>query len=476
VIPVRWWCGVSVGFMAAGLGAAEIVAFQQDDFAFDHPLHENLFLECETCHAGAAAPGSPMWPTSESCATCHDGDVEALVDWRPPTDPPPSNLRFDHVDHVTEVREQGDSTACSDCHADPGAAWMSVRPPTAPQCLACHEIVAEHYAAPDSACAQCHVPLVEAVRLTRGDVAEFPTPPSHESDGFGGEGHGELAEPDGATPEAIAASCATCHAREFCIQCHVDAPEQTIIQGLRPDERSLTHEATLAAPADHDDPGFSSFHAAAARSAPLDCSTCHTRESCVQCHVSTPYVADSLYPAGVGRSVGAEVARTPPPTHDFGFRDLHGPDAASTPATCAGCHARESCLDCHRPSAGASTSGYHPSDYLSRHPTAAYTRETSCSDCHNDRGFCASCHQQAGLVGVGRLDSRYHDAKQSFVLGHGQAARQNLESCVSCHAERDCTSCHSATRGRRYNPHGPGFDAERLRSKNPEMCLACHRS
>ena len=79
-------------------------------------------------------------------------------------------------------------------------------------------------------------------------------------------------------------------------------------------------------------------------------------------------------------------------------------------------------------------------------------------------------------MSVGGLDSRYHDAKQSFSVGHGQAARQNLESCVSCHAERDCVSCHSATGGRRYNPHGPGFDAERLRRKNPEMCLACHRS
>jgi hypothetical protein len=59
-------------------------------------------------------------------------------------------------------------------------------------------------------------------------------------------------------------------------------------------------------------------------------------------------------------------------------------------------------------------------------------------------------------------------------LGHGQAARQNLESCVACHAERDCLTCHSALGGRRFNPHGPDFDAARLREKNPQMCSACH--
>jgi hypothetical protein len=45
---------------------------------------------------------------------------------------------------------------------------------------------------------------------------------------------------------------------------------------------------------------------------------------------------------------------------------------------------------------------------------------------------------------------------------------------VSCHAERDCLTCHSALGGRRFNPHGPGFDPERLRRRNPQMCSACH--
>ena len=63
-----------------------------------------------------------------------------------------------------------------------------------------------------------------------------------------------------------------------------------------------------------------------------------------------------------------------------------------------------------------------------------------------------------------------------FGLNHGTAARQNIETCVACHSERDCLVCHSAQAGRRFDPHGPGFDADRLRKKNPQTCAACHGS
>ena len=41
------------------------------------------------------------------------------------------------------------------------------------------------------------------------------------------------------------------------------------------------------------------------------------------------------------------------------------------------------------------------------------------------------------------------DANPAFLLGHGKAARQELETCVSCHVERDCLTCHAAVGGRR---------------------------
>jgi hypothetical protein len=168
------------------------------------------------------------------------------------------------------------------------------------------------------------------------------------------------------------------------------------------------------------------------------------------------------------------IERLAPTSHTSLFREGHGSEAGASPRSCSTCHVRQDCLACHRGENGQQD-GYHPANYLTRHPSAAYTRQVSCGDCHNTQQFCASCHKQAGLGGGNTLGgATYHDGKAAFFVGHGQAARQSLESCVSCHAERDCTACHSALGGRRFSPHGPGFDAERMRRRNPEMCMACH--
>ena len=62
---------------------------------------------------------------------------------------------------------------------------------------------------------------------------------------------------------------------------------------------------------------------------------------------------------------------------------------------------------------------------------------------------------------------------------HAWEAQRNLNQCVSCHSERDCTTCH-ATRGvgggMGVNPHPVGFEnrcGSALR-KNPRPCLVCH--
>jgi hypothetical protein len=179
--------------------------------------------------------------------------------------------------------------------------------------------------------------------------------------------------------------------------------------------------------------------------------------------------------AGPGRGPGATIHRERPVSHGKDFSQTHADLASARPQTCSGCHARPECLSCHRPDAAQASPDYHPAGFLTTHPAAAYSRQTSCSDCHNQVEFCTNCHVTAGVVSSGSLrGTGYHDAKQAFLLNHGQAARQSLESCVSCHSERDCLTCHSSVGGRNYNPHGPGFDAATLRRKNPSMCTACH--
>ncbi|PYO82997.1 MAG: hypothetical protein DMD68_10425, partial [Gemmatimonadetes bacterium] len=193
---------------------------------------------------------------------------------------------------------------------------------------------------------------------------------------------------------------------------------------------------------------------------------------CLQCHVDEPALPTVAALARDARSL-AIAGRQPPAAHGANFADRHAGPASAASTTCAGCHVRADCLECHRPQAAAAP-GYHPVGFLARHPAAAYARETSCSDCHNVGSFCSSCHAASGLVARRTLRGGYHDAKQFFVAGHGQAARQSLETCVACHVERDCLTCHSAVGGRHINPHGPGFDASRLRRKNPDVCTACH--
>jgi len=470
-VSLRARVGLALLICALASGSAMAWLAQQH---FDHWQHRALFPSCVGCHAGAAEADAALWPAAVNCTQCHDGTVQKTVDWAPPPGPRASNLKFTHGSHAEAIRRAKPDSAlqCRACHTDAGADPMQVKLAVVKNCLDCHGVKAEHLEAPDSACVTCHVPLVRAVSLTRADVAAFPAPASHQAPGFIEQGHGKQAR---AGTGAVAASCATCHARDFCAECHVNAPEVQAIQALEPDARSLAITTELKAPASHAEPNFFLRHGGPARKEATRCATCHTQESCLGCHQASPTAALAMHRAGPGRGAGARVERKRPESHGADFSENHAELASARPQSCGTCHARSQCLDCHRPNAADPSPGYHPAGFLTTHPAAAYTRDQSCADCHNQSQFCANCHLNAGLGSKdGLRGAGYHDAKANFMLNHGQAARQNLESCVTCHSERDCLTCHSATGSRRFNPHGPGFDPETLRRKNPSMCTACH--
>jgi hypothetical protein len=470
-VRARWFL-IATALLAVGGSAVA----RMGEPRFDHWQHRKLFPSCQGCHAGATRDSGSIWPSAEQCATCHDGTIEKRVDWRPPETRTPSNLKFTHAEHGGRVRrnELSDSSFnCVSCHEEKAAPWMQIKRTISQRCLDCHGVAGPHFAAADTACATCHLTLAQASTLSREAIKTFPKPESHDQPDFGMAGHGRLAKGVGGN-FTVAASCATCHARDFCITCHVDAPENRSIQALEPDQRSLVIPAKLAAPASHQRADFLSIHGREAGNNARECRTCHTSESCTVCHsTSAPAQVRRLASAGPGRGAGALVTRTRPVWHGSDFATNHKALASANPRSCVACHARSECLDCHRPNA-AEAGDFHPAGFLTRHPAAAYARETSCADCHSTTQFCAACHQQSGLVSRGTLKPGFHDAKRFFFLGHGQAARQSLETCVGCHAERDCLTCHAAQGGRHFNPHGPGFDATRLKKKNPEMCTACH--
>jgi hypothetical protein len=451
---------------------------------FNHPKHAKLFPFCTTCHQGVLDSAAPLFPVLSDCVSCHDGTIQPRIEFVPRTGMRPSNLRFAHQVHAREALRKTPSdstieTRCQACHAERQAPRMEVKHTVVGNCLECHQLSGSHLAVPDTACATCHVPLWEAPRLSRSDVARFSEPESHRQAGFELAGHGQLAKP-ASGGRGVAAGCATCHAREFCITCHVNAPEVPAIQALGLDERSTALKSELPVPPSHREAGFLESHGRAAAGKNATCAACHTQQSCTECHAGVaPRSVALLRVAGAGRGQGATVTRKSPPNHTWEFRERHGPEANARASSCEGCHVRSQCLECHRPDpAGTPTrQAYHPQGFLTRHPASAYSRDANCTDCHNPGQFCQTCHAQSGLIAKqNRIGSRgYHDAYPNFGLGHGQAARQSLESCASCHAERDCTSCHSAVAGGfRFSPHGPGFNPERMLKKNASVCVACH--
>ncbi len=441
---------------------------------FDHWQHRAVFPSCVGCHAGAADPSMAFWPAKADCEACHDGTVEPAVEWSAPDQPQASNLRFTHPKHadlVVKAAATDSVLSCAACHIAPGTDPMQVRRAVVPNCFTCHGISESHFDAPDTACSTCHLPLVQAARLTSAAIRDFPAPASHREPGFAARLHGKLAR----AARPVAASCATCHAQDFCAQCHVNAQEVPAIQALARDPRSLAVRAELEAPSSHADPAFLRRHGGQARKRSATCATCHTQESCLTCHVASPASVQAIPAAAPGGGKGAEIERKRPESHGLDFSKSHAAPASARPQSCVACHARPACFECHRPSSANPPPGYHPAGFLTTHPAAAYSRESSCNECHNQAQFCTNCHVNAGLVAPGRLRGiGFHDAKQAFVLNHGQAARQSLESCVACHAERDCLTCHSAQGGRRFNPHGPGFDPATLQRKNSQSCTACH--
>ena len=472
------WRARAVPVLAASLLVAAWGRWaRQQPTPFPHAAHAKVFVSCTTCHAGVEQPGAALFPSTAGCTSCHDGTTAKRVTWQPRNGPRISNLRFEHTRHAARLAQRGDSGTCADCHADRGATWMQVRPPEAPQCVTCHTTGrGRHLTLADTACATCHLPLARAVTLPTARIAKFPAPPTHQAPGFlTAAGHGAQARHTTGRAR-VAQSCATCHAREFCAACHVDAPELTVIQALEPDTRSLALRHVLKAPATHTVKDFESRHGTLAGRNRASCRSCHTQESCLTCHrVEAPAAVRALYHAGPGRAPGGQTALRKPASHTAGWKTQHGPAAAAAMRTCTSCHARVECLICHQPDP-ARRGSYHPAAYLTRHPADAYTRSSSCTDCHNTGEFCQTCHKQGGLAARRTLigAAGYHDGNRQFFLGHGQAARQALESCVSCHVERDCLTCHSVVKGRSFNPHGPGFDPERMLRKNPQLCTACH--
>jgi hypothetical protein len=497
--------------------------------AFPHEAHAGLFPLCVGCHVGVeTGVETDLFPDQASCAACHDGLRADPVAWAPPS-PRASNLSFSHPRHQALVEASDPSVTCQTCHAmDDAPTRMSVAAAEAGSCLACHAHAAPEHLAQGRDCAACHVPLTEADRLPVERIAAFPAPASHASADFVSN-HA----PGTARDQA---GCVTCHTRDTCVRCHVNAASVPAITAMGWDERVALLEVgrtpEYPLPATHHDPDWFWGHGSAASGATATCANCHTQPTCTTCHVETAgrtRAAIAALPLPVpGGAPGVDLTGAGARLHPPGFEENHAAFAASGALQCATCHTEDSCIACHvgtfseasRPtgeggprvgsrgseplppppvSNGAprtvafATTGlvhaswspdvpvseyrspdYHPPNFLERHATEVFSARTDCQSCHSTEAFCRDCHTDVGLASSGRLNTAFHTAQPLWLLSHGQAARLNLESCAACHSQTDCLACHSGILGRGVNPHGPGFNAERMASRNRITCRWCH--
>ncbi len=218
------------------------------------------------------------------------------------------------------------------------------------------------------------------------------------------------------------------------------------------------------------------------------CVTCHRAggtapDACATCHITE---AD-----GVLRTRFGESWLNPPRWmrgmhHDADFWFTHRVTAGESPERCAVCHRDDECAACH--DGRVRDRRTHPNDYLTQHPVDARINGSTCTSCHRQASFCVACHERGGVAmssaPASRAQTRFHPPAEVWsgravtARHHGVEARRSLTTCVSCHAEQDCVTCHATTAagGGGFSPHPPGFLARcgALLRASERPCRSCH--
>ena len=119
------------------------------------------------------------------------------------------------------------------------------------------------------------------------------------------------------------------------------------------------------------------------KSHPTDYITAHGKlalaneEDCLRCHHNKAQFCDGCH------------AKPPPGHYSGSWGSDHGEQAVKNRGRCLGCHSYESlCKQCHQVS--------HPTDWLDSHAPVAAKGDESCLVCHA-RVTCVACHRAKGV-------------------------------------------------------------------------------
>jgi predicted CXXCH cytochrome family protein len=364
---------------------------------------------------------------------------------------------FPHQTHSVFFSE------CGACHSGvTTGAWEGVYPETS-TCTACHD----GSTAPNIDWTPPDEPRASNLAF-RHDVHAFECATCHVPGG--GEDLALLAMP-------APAICLGCHAPQA--EGHLEAQGQCQTCHVPVVESRLSEDAirTFPHPASHDAGRFEITHGPGALASPSDCAVCHDRTGCFTCHAERSHLQEAILQIPLPRDGGPRGVPLPerkvPPFHEGNFSVAHAAAASAKQPDCAVCHSESTCNSCHE---GQNAPAFHPVNFLASHGPEAYGRVSDCSSCHNPEAFCRTCHLGLGLDAGDGIGGAYHNDQTLWILSHAPAARQDLESCVSCHQQTDCLRCHSAQSGLGINPHGPDFDGSRISDRNKAMCTLCHIS
>ena len=213
------------------------------------------------------------------------------------------------------------------------------------------------------------------------------------------------------------------------------------------------------------------------RKSTVACQTCHTQESCLTCHIAPPRPVSGAVRERAWARRGR--AGRPGPTGQPHGRLQHHPRdqaANSNPKIVRGvphAPAVPRLPPWARRSGRRSTTRRPSSSAIRPRPThGKRTAAIATTPAHSARP--ATCRRALGSPkgplqgGISRcLPRLLAQPRSGGTPEPGDAAHRATWS-------EDCLTCHSALYGRGFNPHGPGFDADKLRAKNPQMCTVCH--
>ena len=346
----------------------------------------------------------------------------------------PARLKFSHQYHTKEV-----GAACTDCHSTASKSDKSSDNllATMEACKTCHEDQVK------SNCTYCH---------TSADSSTYAATPNPIREiRFSHVQHVETQK----------VACETCHndldkvvpiaenvpSMTTCRTCHND------VRAAAGCEKCHTDLAALR-PADHNRSEYIREHSHDARLADAKCGSCHTQESCTDCHNGSELVKVNL----PGRDLvsqhaprlsaidrGQEITLTK--VHDLNYRFTHGVDAKA--------------------------------------------KKIECATCHSDQTFCTTCHQAGGDITQEAFKPFSHSVAGFTTIGvgsgggeHARLAKRDIESCAACHspegADPVCITCHTdadGVKGTDPRTHDPGFMADTHGNWHNDpgaVCYMCH--